>query len=175
MFTPLLRLFTATGCAALLFTACSSYDPNELLNCENAAFYLSGNGQSNSLKMLSANMLRNQDLKLLAMEAYYKDSVRVLLNLADAGYTTAGLKNDSLHLGDYIFSRRQATASSGKVVLGFKAEKEYQFLTTDSSSITITEIDAATRTVSGSYYVETVNPDATMQGSFSRVCFRSIQ
>lgn len=175
MYKHLLKFFTATGCAALLFTACSDYDPNELLNCEQAAFYLSGNGETRSLKLLSANLLRSQETKLLAVEAYYKDSVRVLLNLADAGYTGAGLKNDSLHPGTFIFSARQANASPGKVILGFKAGKEYQFLTTDSASVTITEIDVLNRTVSGSYFVQTLNPAREMQGVFSKVCFRSIQ
>jgi hypothetical protein len=175
MHKHLLKFLTATGCAALLFTACSNYDPNELLNCENAAFSLSGNGDARSLKLLSANMLRSQNLKLLAVEAYYKDSARVLLNLAAAGFSADGLKSDSLPSGTFVFSLRQASASPGKVVLGFKTGKEYQFLTTDSSSITITEIDAATRTVSGTYYVETLNPAMEMQGSFSKVCFRSIQ
>lgn len=175
MHKHLLKFFTATGCAALLFSACSSYDPNELLNCEKAAFSLSGNGATNSLKLLSANLLRNQELKLLAVEAYYKDSVRVMLNLAAAGFTADGLKNDSLPSGTFVFSLRQASASRGKVVLGFKTGSGYQFLTTDSSSITITEIDAASRTVSGSYYVETQNPAMEMQGGFSKVCFRSIQ
>ncbi|RPD40279.1 hypothetical protein EG028_16670 [Chitinophaga barathri] len=158
-----------------MFSACSDYDPAALLNCEKAAFNLADSNGVNSLKLLSANMLRNQNLKLLSIEAYFKDSVRVVLNVADAGYNSAGLQHDSLHTGSYLFSTRQVNASSGKVVLGVKNGKDYKFLTTDTSSITIFEVDVINRTISGSYYVETVNPAMKMHGGFSKVCFLSIQ
>ncbi len=175
MLKDLLKRFTAIGCASLLLSACSDYDPAALLNCEKAAFNLSDSTAVHSLKMLSANMLRNQDLKLLSMEAYLQDSVRVILNLSDASYDDQGLQNDSLHTGEYTFSPRQSGPNTGKVLLGLKDGKDYKFLTTDTSSVTILEIDVANRNVSGAYYIETVNPSRKLYGGFSKVCFQSIQ
>lgn len=171
----LLKSFTAIGCASLLLSACSDYDPAALLNCEKAAFNLADSNTVHSLKMLSANMLRNQDLKLLSMEAYLQDSVRVILNIADTSYRGQALQNDSLRTGTYTFSLRQSGPHSGKALLGLKDGKDYKFLTTDTSAITILEIDVTNRNVSGAYYIETLNPARKLSGGFSKVCFQSIQ
>ncbi|MBO9152759.1 hypothetical protein ACFOTA_11115 [Chitinophaga sp. GCM10012297] len=170
----LLKFFTAIGCTGLLLSGCSDYNPNAVLNCEQAAFNLANNGTFNSLKLLSANMLRNENVKLLSVEAY-QDSIRVILNLSDTRYSGNTLRNDSLHTGDYIFSLRNQYPDAGKVVIGVKNGKDYTFLSTDTSSITIREMDVANRNLSGSYYVETVNPVMKLSGVFSKVCFQSIQ
>lgn len=175
MRSHLLIFFSAIGCAGLLLPGCSDYNPAAVLNCEKAAINLTNNGTTASLKLLSANMLRNENLKLLSVEAYLQDSIRVILNLSDAGYTGGELRNDSLHTGDYIFSTRYPGANVGKVVIGVRNGQDYTFLTTDSSSITIREIDVANRHFSGAYYVETLNPARKMSGDFSKVCFLSIQ
>ncbi|AWO01635.1 hypothetical protein DLD77_07970 [Chitinophaga alhagiae] len=154
--------------------ACQKYNPAELVNCEKAAMNVHMNGQSTSLKIKSSTLLRTESLsrsfKLLSLEAYI-DTMKVVMNIADGPYPTAGLANDSLQLKTYSYSRKAGADTSGRVVLGIKD----RFYVTDSAAVTITEVDVAARTITGTYYIQTVNPVREANGAFTKVCYLSIK
>jgi hypothetical protein len=99
------------------------------------------------------------------------DTMRVIMNIADGPYPAEKLANDSLQLKTYSYSRRAGSDTSGRVLIGIKNG----FLVTDSASVTITEIDFAGRTVTGTYYIQTTNPVLKANGGFTKVCFVSIK
>ncbi len=170
----LLNTFAAVCCGLLLFSACKEYNPSELVNCEKAALDVRVNDRATTMKILSSNLLRTesqaQHFKLLSIEAY-ADTVRVVMNIADGPYPSAKLYSDSLQLKTYSYSRKNGSDTSGKVLLGIRG----QFLVTDSAAVTISEIDVVSRTISGTYYVQTANPQVKANGAFTKVCFHSIK
>lgn len=174
MHKHLLKKLAAIGCIIILLSACKEYNPAELVNCEKAAFDVRMNGQYANLKILSATLLRTADqaqqYKLLSMEAY-TDSMRVVMNVTDGPYSSARLNADSLQLKTYTYSRRPGAETSGKVLLSVRNLAQV----TDSAAVTFTEVDIASRTVTGTYYIQTVNPERKINGAFTKVCFNSIQ
>lgn len=170
----LLKTFAVISCAALLLSACKEYNPAELVNCEKAAMDVRMDGRVTSLKILSSTLLRTESqsisFKLLSMEAYV-DTMRVVMNIADGPYSSDKLMSDSLQLKTYTYSRRAGSDTSGRVLLGIRN----QFYVTDSASVTISEIDLAGRTITGSYYIKTTNPALQANGGFTKVCFVSIK
>lgn len=171
----LLNRFAAFCCALLLLSAaCQKYNPAELVNCEKAAMDVRMNGQSTSLKIKSSTLLRTESLsqsfKLLSLEAYI-DTMKVVMNIADGPYADARLGNDSLQLKTYSYSRKAGADTTGRVILGIKDK----FYVTDSASVTITEVDVAARTITGTYYIQTASPVLKANGAFTKVCYLSIK
>lgn len=170
----LLSKLAAFSCTLFLLSACQDFNPAELVNCEKAAMDVRMDGRMTSLKILSSTLLRTENqsanFKTLSLEAYV-DTIRVVMNVADGPYPVDKLLSDSLQLKTYTYSRTSGSDTSGKVLLGMNK----QFYVTDSASVTIMEIDVPNRTITGTYYVQTVNPVLKVNGAFTKVCFLSIK
>lgn len=114
-------------------------------------------------------------LKFLSMETV-SDTFKVVLNLTDGLFDEIALKNDSLFLGTYSFP---ATSSprKGVVVAAImqQGSGDYNFLTTDTSSITIYKINTRTRVLSGKFFFMANNRTVTGEGSFKNTCYVSLQ
>ncbi|MGX5818282.1 hypothetical protein ACWKWU_08815 [Chitinophaga lutea] len=167
-------------CAAALavpmvFFACAEYDTAELVNCEKAAINIQSGSVNTTLKIRSSNLLRTEgqgiSFKLLSLTATAGDTLNVVMNVTDGPYNSIRLQSDSLQLKTYSYSRKAGSDTSGKVLIGYRD----QYLVTDSSAVTLTEVDTKAKTVTGSYYVRTATNGVIASGAFTKVCFLSVK
>ncbi len=170
----LLISFAALSCAASLCPSCSDYDKTLLDNCERTSINVIYNNQYVPLKMLSATLVRQPGAKVLSQEAYFGDTVKLLLKVTDTAWAAGGGQgHDSLTIGTYRYVRNSKD-TLGRVIAGFRQGTQLQWLPTDSSTITISAVDVKRRTVTGRYYLRTVSPAMVISGEFSEVCLLSI-
>jgi hypothetical protein len=109
------------------------------------------------------------------MEAV-SDTFKVVFNLTDGLFDEMALKNDSLHLDTYSFPSGNFP-EKGLVVAAVMAPGagDYQFLTTDTSSITIRKINTKTKVLSGRFFFMANNRTVTGEGTFKNACYVSLQ
>ncbi|MBC9933597.1 hypothetical protein [Chitinophaga qingshengii] len=108
-------------------------------------------------------------VKFLSIEAV-SDSFKIVLNLMDGPYPDAAIKNDSLKLKTYVYSKSRHL-QGGLVVGAIKTLVDYDYLQTDTSSITLTFINTKLKKVSGSYYFEANGRTISGSGIFRNACY----
>ncbi|RBL93618.1 hypothetical protein DF182_14015 [Chitinophaga flava] len=107
--------------------------------------------------------------KMLSMEAV-SDSFKLVLNLMDGPYPDATIGNDSLKLKTYVYSKT-ARLQSGLVVAAISNMGVYNYLNTDTSSITLDFINTKLKKVSGHFYFEADGHKVTGSGEFRNACY----
>ncbi|MCW3462285.1 hypothetical protein [Chitinophaga nivalis] len=174
-------IYTATP-AYILFIAsffCSSCQQETTppyMDCPQAVISVTVQGSTQPLHLASATIFRSETdtggTKYLGIEAL-SDSLRVALNIVDAPYDEANLVNDSLHLKTYQFT----TASShnnATVVASIRNGNGYDLLSTDTASITITQVNVKRKTISGYFYFAAGGRTITGSGKFQNACYLSL-
>lgn len=163
----------------MLLSACTN-DTLPSPNCDNAKVEVrpAGGQETIPLRLFSSTLLRTGNstgsIKLLSLEAY-SDSVKIVMNIADGVYRNAAqLQSDSLGLKTYSYARKAGSDTTGRVLFGIKNGQAFNIYITDSSAVTLTEVDRNAHTVSGRYYLQTISPALKIEGSFSKACFLSL-
>lgn len=111
-------------------------------------------------------------IKYLSTEALC-DSFKILFNLKDGMFSEQGMQNDSFHLQTYPFLKGKI--DGGLVVIAMATDQGYNFLETDTSSITITRMNLKSQTLSGYFYFEAGNGEVTGNGTFESACYVSME
>lgn len=172
-------LLSAALYLCLFLTACQNTVDEPSLSCPEMNMTAAIQGQRSAMNLSSSIIFRQQTdsggLKFLSMETI-SDTFKVVLNLTDGLFDEIAIKNDSLFLGTYNFP---ATTSprKGVVVAAIMQQDggDYNFLTTDTSSITIYKINTRTRVLSGKFFFMANNRTVTGEGSFKNACYVSLQ
>ncbi|GAA0532223.1 hypothetical protein [Chitinophaga japonensis] len=160
--------------------ACESDYNAPSFSCSGYTFDLSLQDSTSSTLALSNNTYFRTPTdtggyKYITLEAVV-DSFKIIFNLKDGPYyDDATLWNDNFPVKTYRYRRYTDSAASGLVVAGIRAGDSFQYLDTDTSSITLTEWNAAAQTMTGHYYFEADNRSYKGQGTFSNVCFISLK
>jgi len=169
---------TAMVCFFLFSVACQNSDDGPSLSCPNMKMTATIAGQIRFMTLTNSIIFRkNTDtggIKLLNIEAA-SDSFKVVFNLTDGMYNENALKNDSIHLDTFRFSRF-GPQKKGLVAAAFlNGSGAFDFLVTDTSHIIISKINTRTQTISGSYFFMADNRTITGGGSFENACYVSLQ
>ncbi|SEW08210.1 hypothetical protein [Chitinophaga arvensicola] len=165
-------------CILFLFPACQQDVDGPSISCPGMQMLASIDNRSTPMNFSRSLLFRERTdtggLKFLSLETV-SDSFKIVLNVTDGMYEDAGLLNDSLKLKTYIFSRQQHL-SGGLVAMALKnAAGQFDFLTTDSSSVTIRKINLRTQTVSGNFYFTDNAKKIVSSGTFDNACYLSLQ
>lgn len=111
-------------------------------------------------------------IKYLSTEALC-DSFKILFNLKDGMFSEQSMLNDSFHLHTYPFLKGKI--DGGLVVIAMATDQGYNFLETDTSSITLTRMNLKTQTISGYFYFEAGDGKVTGNGIFESACYVSLE
>ncbi|MEC5147654.1 hypothetical protein [Chitinophaga sp. 212800010-3] len=172
-----LRLLLAMGC---LLAACKSNSVDTpAISCPNMKMAVTVGTRSDSLNFTRGLLIRQRTdsgiLKLLSVETI-SDSFKVILNISDGIYDETSMKDDSLHLKTYTYSRL-GRPQGGLVVVGMRKipGTPFDFLTTDSSSITLERVNVTTKTITGTFYFTDKSRAISGSGRFETACFLSLE
>ncbi len=128
---------------------------------------------------LSSSVLFRQETdsggrKYLSIEAL-NDSMKIIININDGLYVDSLLMNDTIQSKTYFYSRKTGL-QGGLVVAGIRVPTAYgyDYLQTDSSSVTIMRINPKKRTVTGYYYFSAANNTFQGEGVFQNTCYLSL-
>jgi hypothetical protein len=171
---PLMALL----CFLLILAACQHDVDPPSLSCPEMQMVTTIGTSSNPMTFSRSLLFRERTdtggLKFLSVETV-SDSCRVVFNLTDGMYDEAGLKNDSLHLKTYTYTR-QGMQTGGLVAVAVKNNNgEFTYLTTDSSSVTVRKMNLRTQTISGSFYFTDNEKKIKGAGTFENACYVSLQ
>ena len=160
-------------------TACQNTVDEPSLSCPEMNMTAAIQGRERTMNLSSSIIFRQQTdsggLKFLSMETV-SDTFKVVFNLTDGLFDEIALKNDSLHLDTYSFSAGDSP-KKGLVVAAIMepGTGDYQFLTTDTSSITIRKINTKTKVLSGRFFFMANSRTITGEGTFKNACYVSLQ
>ena len=162
----------------LFLMACQNSEDGPSLSCPNMKMTTTIAGQMRFMSLTNSIVFRkNTDsggIKLLNMEAT-SDTFKVVFNLTDGMYGENALKNDSIHLDTFCFSRLGPQKKGLVAAAYLNSSGAFDFLTTDTSHIIISKINTRTQTISGSYFFMADNRTVTGGGSFENACYVSLQ
>jgi hypothetical protein len=169
---------TAMAGFFLFLAACQNDVDGPSLSCPQMKMTATIAGRSSLMSLTNGVLFRTETdsggIKMLNLETV-SDTFKVVLNLTDGGYDSNALKNDSIHLDTFPFSRL-GPQKKGKVVAAFLGNGgNYNFLVTDTSHIIIRKINTKTQTISGSFFFMAENRTITGGGSFENACYVSLQ
>ncbi|RAK41949.1 UNVERIFIED_ORG: hypothetical protein DFS12_1011310 [Chitinophaga ginsengisegetis] len=165
-------------CFLVMLSACQHEVDPPSLSCPEMQM-VTTIGTSNNTMTFSRSLLFRErtdtgGLKFLSVETV-SDSCRVVFNLTDGMYDEAGLKNDSLHLKTYTYTR-QGIQTGGLVAVAIKnSNGEFTYLTTDSSSVTVRKMNLRAQTISGTFYFTDNEKKISGTGTFENACYVSLQ
>ncbi|HEY9259894.1 hypothetical protein [Chitinophaga sp.] len=164
-------------CFFLFFTACQNDGDGPSLSCPEMKMSAIIGGRERAMTLTNSIIFRSKTdsggHKLLNMESI-SDTFKVVFNLTDGMYNENALKNDSIHLDTFRFSR--LGPQNGLVAVGFMNNSgSFDLLTTDTSNIIIRKINTQTQTISGSFFFIADNQTVTGGGSFENACYVSLQ
>ncbi|MBV8254548.1 MAG: hypothetical protein JO154_18245 [Chitinophaga sp.] len=140
-------------------------------------FNVSSGGTIRNLNLSSSVLFRQETdsggRKYLSMEAI-NDSMKIIININDGIYPDEELMNDSIQFKTYQYSRNTGQ-QGGLVVAGVRTPTAYgyDYLQTDTSSVTITRINPKKKTVTGYYYFKAAN-NVKGEGVFQNTCYLSL-
>lgn len=175
---PAIKTLPLMAFLGILLTACQHGEDLPSLSCPEMQM-VTNIGNTTSTMSFSRSLLFRErtdtgGLKFLSVETV-SDSCRVVFNLTDGMYDETGLRNDSLHLKTYTYTR-QGAQSGGLVAVAVKnSNGEFTFLTTDSSSVTIRKMNLRSQTISGSFYFVDNEKKIDGAGTFENACYVSLQ
>ncbi|HWV68421.1 hypothetical protein [Chitinophaga sp.] len=175
---PAINTLPLMALLCILLTACQHDEDLPSLTCPEMQM-VTIIGNSTSVMNFSRSLLFRErtdtgGLKFLSVETV-SDSCKVVFNLTDGMYDETGLRDDSLHLKTYTYTR-QGAQTGGLVAVAVKnTNGEFSFLTTDSSSVTIRKMNFRTRTISGSFYFVDNEKKINGAGTFENACYVSLQ
>jgi hypothetical protein len=169
---------TAVASFFLFFAACQNDVDGPSLSCPAMKMTATIAGHQSAMTLTNSIIFRSATdsggLKMLNMETV-SDSFKVVFNLTDGMYDENALKNDSIHLDTFRFSRL-GPQKKGLVAAGFLNNGgTFNLLTTDTSHIIISKINTRTQTISGSFFFMADNRTITGGGSFENACYVSLQ
>ncbi|NSL89575.1 hypothetical protein [Chitinophaga solisilvae] len=157
--------------------ACQSDFNTPIISCPNMSMSATLENTTRSMQLSTNTIFRQQidsgGAKYLSLEAV-SDSIRIVINVVDGVYPDHKLADDSLRLKTYIFSR--AAKLQGGLVAGAvkTGQEDYRYLTTDTSSVTITRVNTKLKTVTGTFYFEASNRTVKGSGVFVSACYVSL-
>lgn len=170
------RLLPAVVVMAIGLYACQSDFETPIMSCPEMSMVASVQGSIRSMNLSTSTLFRQQmdsgGVKFLSMEAV-SDSFKLVINLVDGTYPDNILVNDSIRLKTYQYSKA-AGIQGGLVVAAINNLGDYNYLTTDTSSITITRLNTKLKTVSGKFYFEASNHKVSGSGTFQNTCYVSL-
>lgn len=160
------------------FPACQQDVDSPSISCPNMLMTTNIENRTITMSYSKSLLFRQQTdtggLKFLSVETV-SDSVKIVLNLTDGIYEDGSLLNDSLHLKTYTFSRR-SYQSGGLVAVAIRdGSGQFNFLTTDTSSVTIRRVNTRSQTISGSFYFADNDKKISGTGTFDNACYLSLQ
>ncbi|HEY8956529.1 hypothetical protein [Chitinophaga sp.] len=175
---PAINRLPLVALLCILMGACQHGDDLPSLSCPEMQMVTNIGNTTNIMSFSRSLLFRERTdtggLKFLSVETV-SDSCRVVFNLTDGMYDEAGLRNDSLHLKTYTYTRHGAQ-SGGLVAVAVKnSNGEFTFLTTDSSSVTIRKMNLRSQTISGSFYFVDNEKKINGAGTFENACYVSLQ
>ncbi|WP_143308413.1 hypothetical protein [Chitinophaga vietnamensis] len=158
-----------------MLVSCQTSVDTPIINCPGMSIMGRIGDTSSRLNLSGATLFRQENdsafSKYLSIEAL-SDSMKVIINIIDGPYTDGKIADDSIHTQTYYFSRSRKI-QGGLVVAGVRSLGDYNYLTTDSSQVTITRINTKHQTVSGNYTFY-ANGNITGSGVFDNVCYVSL-
>lgn len=161
-----------------LFPACQQDVDSPSITCPGMQMTATIENRTIEMNYSKSLLFRQQTdtggLKFLSVETV-SDSIKIVLNLTDGMYEDGALLNDSLHLKTYTFSRR-SYQSGGLVAVAIRdGSGQFNFLTTDTSSVTIRRVNTKSQTISGSFYFADNDNKINGTGIFNNACYLSLQ
>jgi hypothetical protein len=156
----------------IAFASCQQSDDNPPLSCPNMKMIVNTQNSSSLLQLRSNVIFRQHTdsggFKYMSTEAV-SDSLKVIFNLRDGMFEDPKMVDDSLHLKTYTYVK--GIENNGLVVVALKNNGGYDYLQTDSSSITLTRMNLKKQTVSGEFYFKAQNGAVTGNGTFENACY----
>ncbi|MFY0253150.1 hypothetical protein ACDQ55_04265 [Chitinophaga sp. 30R24] len=175
----LLPRIIAVSCLFSILLSCQNTVDTPTMGCSDMDMTTTIQNKARTMNLTSSILFRqhsrNGGAKYLSIEAV-SDTFKVILNLEDSRFEDdADLSNDSIHLDTFLFSRT-GPQKGGLVVGAWKNSfGDYDYLTTDTSSITIKKINTKKKTISGSFYFLANDRKVLGEGSFENACYLSLQ
>lgn len=162
-----------TALMLLCMTACQHDIETPVLSCPEMKMAGTVQNTSRPMSLSTSTLFRQQmdtgAVKFLSIEAV-SDSFKIVLNLMDGPYPDATINNDSLKLKTYVYSKSRRL-QGGLVVAATRSVVDYNYLQTDTSSITLTFINTKLKKVSGTYYFEAAGHTISGSGTFQNACY----
>ncbi|SKA17598.1 hypothetical protein SAMN04488128_1021349 [Chitinophaga eiseniae] len=157
----------------LCMAACQRNIDTPILSCPEMTMTGTVQNTTRSMNLSTSTLFRQQldsgGVKFLSIEAV-NDSFKLVLNLMDGPYGDPAIGNDSLKLKTYVYSKARRL-QGGLVVAAINNSADFDYLRTDTSSITITFINTKLKKVSGTFYFEADNHKVTGSGTFQNACY----
>nr|WP_295871829.1 DUF6252 family protein [uncultured Chitinophaga sp.] len=157
----------------LCMVACQRNIDTPILSCPEMTMTGTVQNTSRSMNLSTSTLFRQQldsgGVKFLSIEAV-SDSFKLVLNLMDGPYGDHAIGNDSLKLKTYVYSKARRL-QGGLVVAAINNSADFNYLRTDTSSITITFINTKLKKVSGTFYFEAEDRKVTGSGTFQNACY----
>ncbi|MGO4294654.1 hypothetical protein [Chitinophaga sp. RAB17] len=171
-------LLAAMATFFLLFPACQNDTDGPSFSCPEMKMTATIAGRSSAMTLTNSIIFRSitdsGSHKLLNMETI-SDTFKIVFNLTDGMFDENAIKNDSLHLDTFRFSRL-GPQKKGLVAAAFLNNNgNFDFLTTDTSNIIIRKINTRAQTISGSFFFMANDRTITGGGSFENACYVSLQ
>lgn len=170
--------FVAVVSFFLSLAACQNDIDGPSLSCPEMKMTVNIGDRSSAMSLSSSIIFRTQTdsggQKFLNMETV-SDTFKVILNLTDGGYNDIALKDDSLRLDTFFFSRTGVEKNGLVAAAIMNNSGNYDFQTTDTSWIIIRKMNTRTQTISGSFFFMTDNQNISGAGSFENACYVSLQ
>ncbi|WP_142684660.1 hypothetical protein [Chitinophaga polysaccharea] len=175
---PAVNTLPLMALLCILLTSCQHGEDLPSLSCPEMQMVTTIGNTTSTMSFSRSLLFRERTdtggLKFLSVETV-SDSCKVVFNLTDGMYDEPGLRNDSLHLKTYTYTR-QGAQSGGLVAVAVKNNNgEFTFLTTDSSSVTIRKMNLRSQTISGSFYFVDNEKKIDGSGTFENACYVSLQ
>lgn len=157
----------------LCMAACQRNIDTPILSCPQMTMTGTVQNTTRSMNLSTSTLFRQQldsgGVKFLSIEAV-NDSFKLVLNLMDGPYGDHAIGNDSLKLKTYVYSKARRL-QGGLVVAAINKTADFNYLRTDTSSITITFINTKLKKVSGTFYFEAEDHTVTGSGTFQNTCY----
>jgi len=163
----------------LTLSACQNGVDTPSLSCPEMKMTAAIDGRSRPMSLSNSILFRKAEddeggEKFFSMEAI-SDTFKIVLNLTDRAPDATSLKNDSLRLDTFFYSR------TGPIKGGLVAASiidhtgNYNTAVTDTSYIIIKKVNTRNQTISGSFFFMADNLGISGEGAFENACYVSLQ
>ena len=162
----------------LSFSACQNDVDSPSLSCPEMKMTSTIEGRSRQMSLSSSIIFRSSTdsggQKFLNMETI-SDTFKIVLNLTDGGYDELALKNDSLRLDTFFYSRTGSVKHGLVAAAIIDNTGNYNPAITDTSYIVIKKVNTRGQTISGRFFFMADNRSISGEGAFENACYLSLQ